>query len=213
MGDSLVYKKDRFGKDVLVDVDSSEVMTYWEKPYMEALVDKLKPFGDVLEVGFGLGYSADAIQKYDITSHTIIECDSTVLERTREWAKKQKHKVVIIEGTWEDQVPLLDQRFDSIFFDDFPLFFNSQTSDPRSYKFCNLLMEKNINKNARFTHFCTKKLKNQTFTVIKPCRMNITRECEEFNTTLPEDIKLSKPLSFMKGLYIPLFIFNTGSPK
>ena len=213
MGDSLVYKKDRFGKDVLVDVDSSEVMTYWEKPYLEALVDKLKPFGDVLEVGFGLGYSADAIQKYDITSHTIIECDSTVLERTREWAKKQKHKVVIIEGTWEDQVPLLDQRFDSIFFDDFPLYFNSQTSDPRSYKFCNLLMEKNINKNARFTHFCTKKLKNQTFTVIKPCRMNITRECEEFNTTLPEDIKLSKPLSFMKGLYIPLFIFNTGSPK
>ena len=213
MGDSLVYKKDRFGKDVLVDVDSSEVMTYWEKPYMEALVDKLKPFGDVLEVGFGLGYSADAIQKYDITSHTIIECDSTVLERTREWAKKQKHKVVIIEGTWEDQVPLLDQRFDSIFFDDFPLYFNSQTSDPRSYKFCNLLMEKNINKNARFTHFCTKKLKNQTFTVIKPCRMNITRECEEFNTTLPDDIKLSKPLSFMKGLYIPLFIFNTGSPK
>ena len=213
MGDSLVYKKDRFGKDVLVDVDSSEVMTYWEKPYMEALVDKLKPFGDVLEVGFGLGYSADAIQKYDITSHTIIECDSTVLERTREWAKKQKHKVVIIEGTWEDQVPLLDQRFDSIFFDDFPLYFNSQTSDPRSYKFCNLLMEKNINKNSRFTHFCTKKLKNQTFTVIKPCRMNITRECEEFNTTLPEDIKLSKPLSFMKGLYIPLFIFNTGSPK
>lgn len=213
MGDSLVYKKDRFGKDVLVDVDSSEVMTYWEKPYMEALVDKLKPFGDVLEVGFGLGYSADAIQKYDINSHTIIECDSTVLERTREWAKKQKHKVVIIEGTWEDQVPLLDQRFDSIFFDDFPLYFNSKTSDPRSYKFCNLLMEKNINKNARFTHFCTKKLKNQTFTVIKPCRMNITRECEEFNTTLPEDIKLSKPLSFMKGLYIPLFIFNTGSPK
>ena len=213
MGDSLVYKKDRFGKDVLVDVDSSEVMTYWEKPYMEALVDKLKPFGDVLEVGFGLGYSADAIQKYDITSHTIIECDSTVLERTREWAKKQKHKVVIIEGTWEDQVPLLDQRFDSIFFDDFPLYFNSKTSDPRSYKFCNLLMEKNINKNARFKHFCTKKLKNQTFTVIKPCRMNITRECEEFNTTLPEDIKLSKPLSFMKGLYIPLFIFNTGSPK
>ena len=213
MGDSLVYKKDRFGKDVLVDVDSSEVMTYWEKPYMEALVDKLKPFGDVLEVGFGLGYSADAIQKYEITSHTIIECDSTVLERTREWAKKQKHKVVIIEGTWEDQVPLLDQRFDSIFFDDFPLYFNSKTSDPRSYKFCNLLMEKNINKNARFTHFCTKKLKNQTFTVIKPCRMNITRECEEFNTTLPEDIKLSKPLSFMKGLYIPLFIFNTGSPK
>ena len=108
---------------------------------------------------------------------------------------------------------MLDQRFDSIFFDDFPLYFNSKTSDPRSYKFCNLLMEKNINKNARFTHFCTKKLKNQTFTVIKPCRMNITRECEEFNTTLPEDIKLSKPLSFMKGLYIPLFIFNTGSPK
>ena len=211
----LVYKKDRFGKDLLVDVDRGEVMTYWEKPYMEALVDKLNPFGDVLEIGFGLGYSANAIQKYDINSHTIIECDSTVLERTYEWAKKQKHKVVIIEGTWEDQEPLLDQRFDSLFFDDYPLYYKAtaetRTMTHRCYKFCDLLMEKNINKNARFTHFSTMKLKNETFTVLNPCRMNVTRECEEFNITLPDDVRQSLPFSFRRGLYITKYIFNTGS--
>jgi protein-L-isoaspartate O-methyltransferase len=30
---------------------------------MKALVDNLKPNGDVLEIGFGLGYSAEQIQK------------------------------------------------------------------------------------------------------------------------------------------------------
>ena len=50
-----------------------QVMMAWEKPYMEHLIKKLKPKGDVLEIGFGLGYSASAIQKYNITSHTIIE--------------------------------------------------------------------------------------------------------------------------------------------
>ena len=47
-----------------------QVMMAWEKPYMEHLIKKLKPKGDVLEIGFGLGYSASAIQKYNITSHT-----------------------------------------------------------------------------------------------------------------------------------------------
>lgn len=64
-----------------------QVMMEWEKPYMEACIDALKPIGDVLEVGFGLGYSSTRIQKYHPKSHTIIECDPTVVQKAKEWAK------------------------------------------------------------------------------------------------------------------------------
>ena len=36
-----------------------------------------------MEIGFGLGYSADVIQKYDINTHTIIECNPEVLKKLR----------------------------------------------------------------------------------------------------------------------------------
>ena len=67
----LTYTKGVDNKDILVGDEQYQVMMEWEKPYMEALVDRLQPSGDVLEIGFGLGYSADAIQKYDINTHTI----------------------------------------------------------------------------------------------------------------------------------------------
>ena len=89
----LTYTKGVDNKDILVGDEQYQVMMEWEKPYMEALVDRLNPSGDVLEIGLGLGYSADAIQKYDINTHTIIECDTEVLKKLQEWAKKQKHKV------------------------------------------------------------------------------------------------------------------------
>ncbi len=71
----------------------------WEKPYMKALVNNLKPNGHVLEIGFGLGYSATEIQKYKIKSHTIIESDKNVIVELKKWAKK--YKVIIIEDTWQ----------------------------------------------------------------------------------------------------------------
>ena len=96
---TFLYKKDEVNKDILTDErDKEQVMMEWEKPYMEAMVEKLNPSGDVLEIGFGMGYSANAIQKFDINSHTIIETDENVLKKLKEWAPLQKHKVNIIEG-------------------------------------------------------------------------------------------------------------------
>ena len=43
----------------------------------------------VLEVGFGLGYAATAIQECNPRCHVIIECDTAVLSRAQEW--KEKH--------------------------------------------------------------------------------------------------------------------------
>ena len=84
MSETYYYKKDENNKDILTDVSGKEqVMMEWEKPYMEAMVEKLNPSGDVLEIGFGMGYSAIAIQKFDINSHTIIEADENVLKKLK----------------------------------------------------------------------------------------------------------------------------------
>jgi precorrin-6B methylase 2 len=86
---------------------------------MPACIDALLPFGDVLEVGFGCGYSATHIQTYHPKSHTIIEYHPVVAERAREWAKDYPN-VTIIEGTWQNALDSLGV-FDCIFFDDYPL--------------------------------------------------------------------------------------------
>jgi hypothetical protein len=66
-----------------------------------------------------MGYSATQIQKYKPKSHTIIEMDSMVIKRLKEWSKDYDN-IIIIEGTWQSQMKNLG-TFDEIFFDDFPL--------------------------------------------------------------------------------------------
>jgi hypothetical protein len=119
------YTKDFYGKDILVGYDKKlngyfrQIMMEWEFPYMEKCIQKLNPFGDVLEVGFGMGYSANEIQKYNITSHTIIECDPIGYEKALEWGKTQKNKTKIIFGKWEDVYKNLG-KFDCFFYDPHP---------------------------------------------------------------------------------------------
>ena len=77
------YKIDKYGKEILLQDGKHQVMMEWEKPYMEACIDKLQPKGDVLEIGFGMGYSATAIQKNKPKSHTIIEMDPIVIKKLK----------------------------------------------------------------------------------------------------------------------------------
>lgn len=68
------------------------VMMKWEQPYMEALVEALDLRGTdaVCEVGFGLGYSATAIQRRRPARHVIIEPDAAVLARAHAWAARAR---------------------------------------------------------------------------------------------------------------------------
>lgn len=113
------FSRDKDGKEQLIKDGTYQVMMEWERPYMEACIDALAPHGDVLEIGFGLGYSAEAIQKYDITSHTIIEYHPVVAKKARAWAAN-KPNVTIIEDTWQNAMDALG-TYDAIFFDDYPL--------------------------------------------------------------------------------------------
>ena len=110
------YVKDALGQEMLLKDGKFQVMMEWEKPYMQACIDALKPRGDVLEVGFGCGYSATHIQTYHPKSHTIIEYHPVIAQRAREWAKDYSH-VTIIEDTWQHALPRLGV-FDCIFFDE-----------------------------------------------------------------------------------------------
>lgn len=113
------FIKDENGSEVLLKDGKYQVMMEWEKPYMTAIIDELKPKGDVLEIGFGCGYSADCIQSFNPKSHTIVECHPEVLKKAKAWAKGKKN-VKIVEDTWQNALKKLG-KFDTIFFDDYPL--------------------------------------------------------------------------------------------
>ena len=102
----LEYTKDEFGKDILLQDNGNQIMMEWEKPYMEACIDKLNPYGRVLEMGFGLGYSANHIQTYnDVEEHVIIECSPVVWRKMTKFLEKYpKAKVSDLGEEWWDNL-------------------------------------------------------------------------------------------------------------
>ena len=117
----LTYSLDKNKEEILLNDDGHQIMMEWERPYMEACIDMLQPRGHVLEIGFGLGYSATQIQKYKPLSHTIVECDPIVIKKAKEWAKDYNN-IIIVEDIWQ-KVVCTDRLkiYDEVFMDDFPL--------------------------------------------------------------------------------------------
>lgn len=106
------------------------VMERWEEPYMKKLAEiaTSKAGGlaagedAVMELGFGLGISASFIQQHAPKHHVIIEMNHKIAEAAREFARQQHNRVTILEGTWQEIVPLLEsESFHGILFDTYPL--------------------------------------------------------------------------------------------
>ena len=177
-------------------------MMEWEKPYMKKLVENLKPKGNVLEIGFGLGYSSSEIQKYNIKSHTIIE--PAVIEDLKSWSKKQKHKVNIVKGYWQKELKNLG-KFDSIFFDDAPNDVYKDVNNVRIYKFIYELLNNHVNKNARLTWFCAEPIYFLCHPSISwnlnMCKIKVPKDCD-YNNIAGKD-----------KLYMPLITFQYGTTK
>jgi hypothetical protein len=116
----LTYTKDKNNEDILLDSNGEQVMMEWEKSYMHECIDMLMPKGHVLEIGFGMGYSATQIQKYNPKSYTIVECDPVVIDKCKRWANNYSN-VTIIESRWQEVICTKNLGiYDEIFFDDFP---------------------------------------------------------------------------------------------
>ena len=71
--------------------------------------------GDVLDIGFGMGFSANKISEL-VDTYTCIEINPQIYQTAKEWAK-DKSNVEIIFGDWIDVIPTLNKKFDGIFFD------------------------------------------------------------------------------------------------
>lgn len=97
---------------------TSRVMHKGELSLMRKLAEiATQNGGDILEVGFGLHLSADAVQANPlVTSHTIIEVHPEIYKLALEWARDKPNTKIIL-GDWIDVIPKLTSKFDGIIHD------------------------------------------------------------------------------------------------
>ena len=97
---------------------NQEVMGSWEDSLMKRHAEVVcENGGDILEIGFGMGISANYIQQQNPDSHTIIESHPQVIEKLKVWAE-DKPNVIVVEGHWHDVTGSLG-IYDGIFYDTF----------------------------------------------------------------------------------------------
>jgi guanidinoacetate N-methyltransferase len=100
------------------------VMADWERPYMERLAAiAASKGGTVLEVGYGMGIAASALQVHNIDSHIVIECHPDVIAQciVTHRSALTSGSMHLMTGYWQDVTPMLsDASIDGILFDTFP---------------------------------------------------------------------------------------------
>ena len=112
----------RFDDRSQVSLTDQEIMEDWQVPVMEAMAELVaESHGDVLEVGFGRGVSSAYIQNAGVRSHTIVECNDSIVERFHDWKKQYPAADIrLVHGRWQDVADQL-KTYDGIFFHTYPL--------------------------------------------------------------------------------------------
>ncbi len=192
----LIYKKDENDQEILCDeTGNHQVMMEWEKPYMEFSIEKLNPTGHVLEIGFGMGYSATSICSYkDVSEYSVVECCPEVWKKFESWKETQRKdlKINLIKGRWEDIVPSLETKFDCIYFDDY----NYENNFMRFFSFAKLIKE-NVKIGSRMSVYSgnnTEFIKSEQFST----------EIFDFPINIPENCKYAKGTN----MYVPIYTVN-----
>ncbi len=115
--------KDDFETQALSKPTDSVIMEDWQIPIMRAMAGIVgRHGGNVLEVGFGRGISAEFIQEYQVDCHTIVESETGVVERYfRPWRKRHdKANIDLRVSKWQD-CDFAPESFDAILFHAYPL--------------------------------------------------------------------------------------------
>ena len=117
------------GVDALITEDRTQarlsdeqIMEDWQLPLMLAMAEAVTvSHGRILEIGFGRGVASTMIQNCGVQSHTIIECNDSIVERYETWREEfPGADTRIVHGLWQDSLAGLGQ-FDGIFFHTYPL--------------------------------------------------------------------------------------------
>ena len=198
----LIYKKDKLGKEILCNEDGKhQIMMEWEKPYMEKSIELLNPFGKVLEIGFGMGYSATKICSFEaVKEYNIIECMPIVWEQFDKFKSEQlvlrpELKINLIKGRWEDVLSTTG-IYDCIYFDDYSLDANKMIMNDRGTDFIHKALKSHTKIGSRISLYsgvdCSKLYKNIN------C---INIECIEYKIDIPKNCVYAKG----DKMYIPIF--------
>lgn len=104
------------------NLSDQEIMEDWQIPLMRKLVSLVtENHGDLLEIGFGRGIASEFIQQQGVNTHTIIECNDTIVTRFERWRNGFPGRDIrMIQGLWQDVLEGLGQ-FDAVFFHTYPL--------------------------------------------------------------------------------------------
>lgn len=201
---NLDYKKDEYGKEILCnDEGNLQIMMEWENPYMEKSIELLKPFGKVLEIGFGMGYSAKNICSFkEVTEYNVIEYSPIVWAKfeqfkTEQNIKRPELKINLIKGRWEDVLSTIGIH-DSIYFDDYILDENPIAQYYGRDRIHNFLYKvlKNHTKIGSKISFYSGTSNYDIFYNIKCISVNIN----EYPIKIPENCKYAKS----DKMYIPI---------
>ena len=116
---SFINKRLEFTKNTIIENGTGrEVMMDWERELMKRHAQVVcQNRGAILEIGFGMGISANYIQQHAIESHTIVECHPQVVPKLIKWAE-DKRSVRVIAGEW-DKVKEEFGKYDGVFYDAF----------------------------------------------------------------------------------------------
>jgi len=113
-GDSTYLANEKLSND--------EIMEDWQIPVMKAMALQVtESHGDVLEIGFGRGVASDFIQEFGVRSHTVVECNASVIGRFEQWKNSRPDQDIrLIQGKWQDTENQFGQ-YDGVFFHTYPL--------------------------------------------------------------------------------------------
>jgi guanidinoacetate N-methyltransferase len=110
------------GERSQTELSDDQIMEDWQIPLMQAMAAAAtERHGDVLEIGFGRGVASGFIQAFGVRSHTIVECNESVIERYHAWrAERPRADLRLLNGRWQE---VTDQMgtYDGIFFHTYPL--------------------------------------------------------------------------------------------
>jgi len=158
---NLIYTKDIKGKEILCNEDEShQIMMEWEKSYMEKSIELLNPYGKVLEIGFGMGYSARKICSFNgVYEYNVIECTPIVWDKFEEFKNeimkiRPDLKINLIKGRWEDVISICS-IYDCIYFDDYDLDVNSIKTYDRFNIFLYNVLLNNTKINSKICKYST----------------------------------------------------------
>jgi len=173
----LVFQESKiYFADATSPTGEKAVMMDWEDPIMYASAQYVaENGGNILEIGYGMGISANYIQSFRPKSHTIVEIHPEIARVASGWGRKQEG-VTILQGDWFKLKKEIQANapYDGIFYDAY-----GDENEKKIVDFCISI----LNKGGRFTLWNPlpypfrnqKKVENEriTYDVIDLSKINI----------------------------------------